>query len=74
MVREPYPTRKYRYRLLKGFIGDENSFAIDSRMPDGRVYLDGPHESVGFSVGDIVTINRNVATLKICGVAGKTRL
>lgn len=74
LVREPYPPPKLAYRLLKGFIGDKSQFHLESQMPDGRVYLDGPHESVSFTVGDKVSIDRNVEPLRIYGVARKVRI
>ena len=73
LVREPCPPTVGLYRHVKGIREPTDRFEVVSKMPDGRVYLDGPHLGVEFSVGKVLTIRPDVAALKIFGIADKIR-
>lgn len=73
LVREPYPNPDYAYKLTKGMVERDRTFKVSSRMPDGRIYIDGPHLVENFSVGDELIIERKVPPLKIFGIGNKPR-
>lgn len=73
LVREPCPPTVGLYRHLKGIRDPLDRFEIVSKMPRGRVYLDGPHESHRLDVGAVLTVTADVPPLRIYGIAGKIR-
>ncbi len=73
LVREPCPPTLGTYRLLKGIHHTKETFNIMSKMSNGRVYLDGPHVSVDFKIGDVFSIDANAPSLNLLGLASKVR-
>ncbi len=73
LVREPCPPTVGVYRHLKGIRDPNDPLTIVSRMPEGRIYLDGPHEGYDFSVGDVLTLDPDVEPLRIYGLDDKYR-
>lgn len=73
LVREPYPLVDHPYHHAKGIhpIGDR--FEVVSKMKGGRIYLDGPHISRDFSVGDTVSIEAGAPSLRIFGLVEQRR-
>lgn len=67
LVREPVP-REPALTLTKGVFSEVSAFEIISRMPGGRVYLDGPHESVELGIGDTLMIHHDFPPLKLLGL------
>lgn len=68
LVREPYPPKKGGYRFLKGIQPLTEPLEVISRMRDGRVFLDGPHTSFPFTIGDLVSVDPNAPSLPIYGL------
>lgn len=73
LVREPYPMASRSYHFLKGIRPLEERFEIISKMDDGRIFVDGPHISYPFSIGDVVCIDSNAAPLLIYGLSERRR-
>ena len=73
LVREPYPQAKYAYKLKKGMVEKSQHFEVKSRMPSGRIYVDGPHIVECFSVDDVLTIDREVPPLRLFFIGEKPR-
>lgn len=73
LVREPCPPPSKSFRHVKGIRNVDEHFRVISRMREGRVYLDGPHLSAPFRVGDVVSIDGNAPALRIFGLEGKQR-
>lgn len=73
LVREPCPPTVGLYRHVKGIRNPREQFEVISKMPEGRVYLDGPHLGVEFGVGRVLTIDPDVPPLSIYGIADKIR-
>ncbi len=73
LVREPYPKPEYAYKLKKGMVEINQPFEVKSRMPNGRIYIDGPHLVEHFSVDDVLTIDRNVPALRLFFIGDKPR-
>lgn len=73
LVREPYPKPEYAYKLKKGMVEKNQPFEVKSRMPNGRMYIDGPHLIEEFSVDDVLTIDRDVPSLRLYFIGDKPR-
>ena len=73
LVREPYPMRSRTYHFLKGIRPLGERFEVISKMHDGRIFVDGPHISYPFSIGDIVAIDAAAPPLKIYGLDERRR-
>lgn len=73
LVREPCPPTVGLYRHVKGIRDPSHRFEVVSKMPEGRVYLDGPHVGAAFSVGQVLTIEPDVEPLRIFGISDKIR-
>lgn len=67
-VREPYPPREREYRCLQGIHSLETTFELTARMSRGHIYLDGPHITFSFSLGDTVTLRDGAPPLCIFGL------
>lgn len=68
LVREPYPGRGDRGRLLNGIQPVGDPLRIRSRMEHGRVFIDGPHiwREVGFE--EAVAIESDAPSLRLFGL------
>lgn len=73
LVREPCPPTVGLYRHTKGIRNPRDTFAVISKMPQGRVYLDGPHKDERLPVGAVLTVTADVPALSIYGIANKIR-
>ena len=74
LVREPYLTRKRRSRLLKGLLPPGSRLEIVSKMQQGRLYVDGPHIAHPFQIGDRLTLEDDVAPLRVLGLEATRRV
>jgi len=74
LVREPYPKASGPHRLTKGIHPMATHFEIISKMPDGRIYLDGPHISYPFPIGDRLRVDASSAPLLLYGLDATRRL
>jgi len=73
LVREPYPVPASSYRYNSGIQPMDRRFELTSKMPDGRVYIDGPHLSHSFGLGDVVSIDHGAPPLHIFGLDERRR-
>lgn len=73
LVREPCPPHLGAYRHLKGIRPIQSPLSFTSRMQAGRVYLDGPHVSLPFRLGDVITLVDSAPDLTIYGLLEKSR-
>lgn len=73
LVREPYPMPGKSYHFLKGIRPLGERFEVTSKMDDGRIFVDGPHISHSFSIGDVVDIVADAPPLVIYGLDERRR-
>jgi NAD+ kinase len=73
VVREPYPPKTGGYRFLKGIQPFDELFEVVSKMRDGRIFLDGPHLSFSFGIGDTVSLDPGAPELNIYGLEEERR-
>lgn len=73
LVREPYPMRDKSYHFLKGIRPLGERFEVISKMNSGRIFVDGPHISYPFSIGDVVDIDADAPPLRLFGLDERRR-
>lgn len=73
LVREPCPPIVGAYRHVKGIRSMQDRFEITSRMEEGQVYLDGPHVTVPFRIGDVLSLDGSAPDFCVYGVDQKER-
>ena len=67
VVREPYEPRGTTIELRRGVV--EDRLEIISKMAEGRIYLDGSHEVLNFTIADRLTFEPSPHPLTILGVS-----
>ena len=76
VVREPYTPLGDRLALSRGTIDETGSLVILNKMPEARLFLDGPHIVHDATVGDVITMRRSEESLTVLGLsrdAGRER-
>ncbi len=68
LVREPYPMPGERYRFGRGVLEADDQFEVISKMEEGHIYMDGPHISRSFSIGEVARIESDAPSLVIYGL------
>ncbi|HEX3775010.1 MAG TPA: NAD(+)/NADH kinase [Polyangiaceae bacterium] len=72
VVREPYSPYG-KYKLLRVIVGKAQQIAVQSKMDNASLYLDGPHRTIGFRLGDSVTFAVSDEPLTVLGLRGRKR-
>ncbi len=67
VVREPYQPRGTTIELHRGTF--EKELTVISKMAEGRIYLDGSHEVLNFTIADRLTFEPSPHPLTILGIA-----
>jgi NAD+ kinase len=74
VVREVYsPHGEHNYKLLRGLVPPGECLEIRSKIPAGRLYLDGPHRQHDVSLGAVVRFRRSNDPLTILGLQRRKR-
>lgn len=73
LVREPYPMAGRSYHFLKGIRPLGERFEVISKMAEGRIFIDGPHITHSFSIGDVVDIDAGAPPLLLYGLNERRR-
>ncbi len=73
VVREPYVPFGQRYRLLKVVVDPGEDIAVQSKMSDARMFLDGPYKSLDVRIGDRVSFFASDEPLRVLGLDPKRR-
>jgi len=74
VVRELYePHGEHNHKLLKGLVEPGDALEIRSKVPAGRLYLDGPHRVHDVSLGAVVRFRRSTEPLKLLGLRRRKR-
>jgi len=72
VVREPYSPYG-KYKLLKVVVDQKAVISVQSKMDDASLYLDGPHRSVRFRLGDVASFGVSDEPLTVLGLRGRKR-
>jgi NAD+ kinase len=74
VVRELYePHGQSSLKLLKGLVEPGDDLELRSKVPAGRLYLDGPHRMYDVSLGSIVRFRRSKEPLTLLGMRRRKR-
>jgi len=65
LVREPYQPPGKRLQYVHGFLRPEEDVMIESRVKDGRVYVDGSHITESVGMGDRLVVRRSEEPLTL---------
>lgn len=68
VVREPYDPHHANYSLLSGFVEPHESLRIQSRMPEGRIFIDGPGHEHKVKFGAEIALKRSEEPLRLLGL------
>jgi NAD+ kinase len=68
VVREPYTPAGQLLRLPRGLVARGESLTIRTKMSDGRVFVDGPHEVHTVTIGDLLRFSASDEPLHLLGV------
>jgi NAD+ kinase len=72
VVREPYGyTGPLRFSRV--LVDDGSTLVAHSKMPDGKLFLDGPHTEHDVGFGVPVAFKRSEEPLHVLGLAGRHR-
>lgn len=71
VVRELYHGQRSLYKLRTGLVGPKGRIRIQSKIPDGRVFLDGPHRMVLVQLGAELTMQSSDEPLTLLGFRRK---
>lgn len=73
VVREPYTPAGERLRLTHALIRDGSQLVVRSKMDDGRIFLDGPHDVFHVRIGDKIIFRRSPDFLTLLGLASRRK-
>lgn len=73
VVREPYTPAGERLLLTKALIQDGSKLVVRSKMDEGRIFLDGPHNVFHIRIGDKLVFRRSPDFLTLLGLTSRRR-
>ncbi|MBI4863120.1 MAG: NAD(+)/NADH kinase [Candidatus Riflebacteria bacterium] len=68
-IREPYRKHRDRYVLKSGFACPDQKLTFISKMEEGKIFVDGPHISYPFGLGERLSIGLSEHPLRVFGMA-----
>jgi NAD+ kinase len=68
VVREPYTPAGERLILTRVLVPDRKELRVQSKMRDGRLFIDGPHDAVAIHMGDRLVFRRSAESLTVLGI------
>ena len=71
VVREPYTPEGEKLRLTRVIVADRKELGVRSKIREGRLFIDGPHEFVDIEMGDQLVFRRSPESLTVLGLAPK---
>lgn len=71
VVREPYTPEGEKLRLTRVLVPDGKELSVRSKIREGRLFIDGPHEFVDIEMGDHLVFRRSPESLTVLGLAPK---
>jgi NAD+ kinase len=73
VVREPYTPEGERLRLTTALIAPNDELFMRSKIRDGRIFIDGPHESFEVDMGSKLVFRRSPESLFVLGLGPRRR-
>jgi len=68
VVREPYTPEGEKLKLTRALIADGQELFVRSKIREGRLFVDGPHELVDVGMGDRLVFKRSAEPLYVLGL------
>jgi NAD+ kinase len=69
VVREPYTPEGERLSLTRVLVPDGKKLVVRSKIREGRLFIDGPHEFVDIEMGDCLVFRRSSESLTVLGLS-----
>jgi NAD+ kinase len=69
VVREPYTPQGERYRLRHALIPPGEALVVRSKVHEGKLFIDGPHQTVPIGFGDILEFTQASQSLTVLGIS-----
>jgi NAD+ kinase len=69
VVREPYTPEGEKLRLTRALVPERAELQVRSKIREGRLFIDGPHEFVDVEMGDRLVFHRSDESLTVLGLA-----
>jgi NAD+ kinase len=73
VVREPYTPEGEKLKLTRALIADGKELFVRSKIREGRLFIDGPHEQIEIGMGDRLVFRRSSEPLFVLGLHGKRK-
>jgi NAD+ kinase len=73
VVREPYTPEGEDLKLVRGFVSRSSELLVRSKIREGRLFIDGPHESVEIEMGDRLVFRRSPESLTVLGLSARRK-
>jgi NAD+ kinase len=71
VVREPYTPEGEMLRLMRALVPKGKELLVRSKTREGRLFIDGPHESIEIEMGDRLVFRRSAESLLVLGLRGR---
>jgi len=73
VVREPYTPEGEKLKLTRALVEDGKDLFVRSKIREGRLFIDGPHEVIEVGMGDRLVFRRSTEPLYVLGLHGKRK-
>jgi NAD+ kinase len=73
VVREPYTPEGEKLRLTRALVPERAELHVRSKIREGRLFIDGPHEFVDVEMGDRLVFGRSEESLTVLGLSATRR-
>jgi NAD+ kinase len=73
VVREPYTPAGEKLKLVRSLVAPGKELFVRSKIRDGRLFIDGPHEVVEIEMGDRLVFRRSHESLTVLGLSARRR-
>ncbi len=72
-AREPYTPEGEELRLVRSLVPEGKELLVRSKIRDGRLFIDGPHDSIAIGMGDRLVFRRSPESLTVLGLSARRR-
>jgi NAD+ kinase len=71
VVREPYTPEGDKLRAVRALVRAGGELFVRSKIREGRLFIDGPHESIEVEMGDQLIFRRSAESLTVLGLSAR---
>ena len=73
VVREPYTPAGEQLKLTRLMVSGRRELVVHSKIREGRLFIDGPHEVMSIDMGDTLVFRRSPEKLTLLGIGPRRR-